>query len=68
VLAVQTFTDPARHTGACYAAAGFQAVGDTLGYGRSAGTWRRHGNPKRVWMSAQSLALCAAAPYFIAIG
>jgi hypothetical protein len=41
VLAVETFTDPARHTGACYAAAGFQAVGDTLGYGRSAGTWRR---------------------------
>jgi hypothetical protein len=50
VLAVETFTDPARHTGACYAAAGFQAVGDTLGYGRSAGTWRRHGNPKRVWL------------------
>lgn len=50
VLAVETFTDPARHTGACYAAAGFQAVGDTPGYGRSAGTWRRHGNPKRVWL------------------
>jgi hypothetical protein len=50
VLAVETFTDPARHTGACYAAANFQAVGDTLGYGRSAGTWRRHGNVKRVWL------------------
>ncbi len=27
VLGVETFTDPARHTGACYAAANFQLVG-----------------------------------------
>ena len=50
VLAVETFTDPARHAGACYAAAGFQAAGQTLGYGRSAGRCRHHGNPKRVWL------------------
>jgi Domain of unknown function (DUF4338) len=29
VLAVETFTDPARHTGACYAAAGFACAGST---------------------------------------
>jgi GNAT superfamily N-acetyltransferase len=50
VLAVETFTDPARHTGACYAAANFRQVGDTLGYRRSAGTYRHHGSPKRVWI------------------
>jgi hypothetical protein len=33
----ETFTDPARHTGACYAAANFVLLGETLGYARSAG-------------------------------
>lgn len=47
---METFTDPARHTGACYAAANFQLVGSTLGYSRSAGAYHHHGNPKRVWM------------------
>ena len=50
VLAVETFTDPARHTGACYKAASFVPVGVTLGYGRSAGRYHHHGNPKRVWL------------------
>jgi Domain of unknown function (DUF4338)/DDE_Tnp_1-associated len=50
VLAVETFTDPARHTGACYAAANFTQVGSTLGYSRSAGAYHHHGHPKRVWM------------------
>lgn len=50
VLAVETFTDPARHTGVCYAAANFQQVGSTLGYSRSAGVYHHHGHPKRVWM------------------
>jgi GNAT superfamily N-acetyltransferase len=31
VLAVETFTDPARHTGACYAAANFQQSGPPSG-------------------------------------
>ena len=50
VLAVETFTDAARHTGACYKAASFVPVGVTLGYGRSAGRYHHHGNPKRVWL------------------
>jgi Domain of unknown function (DUF4338)/DDE_Tnp_1-associated len=50
VLAVETFTDPARHAGACYAAANFAPVGDTLGYGRSAGRYHHHGEVKRVWL------------------
>src|SRR5208282_2245148 len=36
VLAAETFTDPARHTGACYAAAGFACAGSTRGYARGA--------------------------------
>lgn len=50
VVAVETFTDPARHSGACYAAAGFVPVGSTLGFGRSAGRYHHHGSPKRVWL------------------
>lgn len=50
VLAVETFTDPTRHSGACYAAANFRALGHTLGYSRSAGRYHHHGNPKRVWL------------------
>ncbi len=49
VLAVETFTDPARHTGACYQAANFRLLGDTLGFSRSAGSYHFHGNTKRVW-------------------
>jgi hypothetical protein len=39
VLVVEMFTDPARHRGSCYAAAGFAALGQTLGYRRSAGAY-----------------------------
>jgi DDE_Tnp_1-associated len=49
VLAVETFTDPARHTGACYAAAGFTPLGLTAGYARNRGTKIAHGVPKTYW-------------------
>jgi DDE family transposase len=52
VLAVETFTDPARHTGACYAAAGFACTGPTAGYARGAGGrgYAFHGRVKRCWL------------------
>jgi len=52
VLAVETFTDPARHTGACYAAAGFTLAGSTSGYGRAAGGrgYCFHGQVKQCWL------------------
>jgi hypothetical protein len=50
VLAVESFTDPARHAGTCYAAAGFTAVGDTAGYGRIRGGRLVHGQPKTYWL------------------
>jgi len=48
VLVVETFVDPARHRGTCYAAGGFSALGETSGYGRNGWSWRRHGNRKLV--------------------
>ena len=50
VLAVETFTDPARHTGSCYAAAGFTPIGPSAGYARNRGTKIRHGQPKVYWL------------------
>jgi predicted transposase YbfD/YdcC len=50
VLAVETFTDPSRHTGSCYAAAGFIPVGPSAGYARNRGTKIRHGQPKVYWL------------------
>jgi Domain of unknown function (DUF4338)/DDE_Tnp_1-associated len=52
VLAVETFTDPARHTGACYAAAGFTLAGPTSGYARGAGGrgYCFHGQVKWCWL------------------
>jgi hypothetical protein len=46
VLAVETFTDPARHRGTCYVAAGFTRLGTTLGYRRSGGRCVAHGDVK----------------------
>jgi Druantia protein DruA/DDE_Tnp_1-associated len=65
VVAVETFTDPARHSGACYAASNFTPVGHTLGFSRSAGSYHHHGNPKRVWMRAlrRGAAAMLAAPF-----
>jgi hypothetical protein len=50
VLAVETFTDPQRHGGVCYAAAGFVPVGQSLGFGRSGGRYHHHGQAKAVWL------------------
>ena len=52
VLAAETFTDPARHAGACYAAAGFACAGPTAGYARGAGGrgYAFHGQVKRCWL------------------
>lgn len=52
VLAVETFTDPSRHAGTCYAAAGFTPVGATGGYGRRRGAehYTFHGQPKTYWL------------------
>ena len=66
VLAVESFTDPARHRGTCYAAAGFTPVGTTSGYARTGGgseSYTFHGQPKRYWLKPlhrHGLAMLAA--------
>ena len=50
VVAVETFTDPERHRGTCYAAANFKRLGETQGYGRSAGRYHHHGKAKVCWL------------------
>jgi len=49
VVLAETFTDPARHSGGCYRAANFAMVGETVGWGRSNGSYVHHGHPKAVW-------------------
>jgi predicted transposase YbfD/YdcC len=66
VLAVESFTDPTRHRGTCYAAAGFTPVGTTSGYARTGGaseSYTFHGQPKRYWLKPlhrHGLAMLAA--------
>ncbi len=50
VLLVETFTDPARHRGACYKAANFLLAGETSGYARRNGVWVYHGQTKLCWL------------------
>ena len=52
VLAVETFTDPARHLGTCYKASNFTLLGYTSGYGRRAGRYLHHGGQKAYWLYA----------------
>jgi predicted transposase YbfD/YdcC len=50
VVAVETFTDPARHLGTCYAASNFEKIGETSGFGRKAGRFVHHGGKKVYWL------------------
>ena len=48
VVLAETFSDPSRFRGTVYWAANWQDVGTTLGFGRHHGTYRWHGQAKRV--------------------
>jgi len=50
IFLVETFVDPRRFSGTCYRAAGWVEVGRTRGYGRRAGRYEAHGEPKTVWV------------------
>lgn len=66
VLLAETFVDGTRFRGTCYRAAGWEVLGQTRGFRRSAGRYVAHGQPKLVL--AKSLTphareiLCAAEP------
>ena len=63
VVMVETFTDPSRHLGTCYAASNFIQAGVTAGYGRRAGRFVHHGDSKAYWfrlLRRDALGLLAA--------
>jgi hypothetical protein len=47
---VETFVDPKRFRGTCYRAAGWMALGQTSGYGKSGKKWVQHGRVKQVFV------------------
>ena len=50
-LLAETFTDPRRHKGTCYLAAGWVPVGQTAGYGRHRAEFlNHHGAAKCIWV------------------
>jgi len=52
VLLVETFVDPQRHVGTCYAASSFLRVGQTAGFARRSGRYVAHGQIKDVYVKA----------------
>lgn len=50
ILLVETFVDPSRFKGTCYRAAGWTSLGQTRGFGRSAGRYYRHGHAKTIFV------------------
>ncbi len=48
VFLAETFVDSRRFMGTCYRAAGWTLLGETRGFGRSAGAYYQHGVRKRV--------------------
>jgi len=50
VFLAESFIDPRRFSGTCYRAAGWIEVGQTQGFGRRAGGYVLHGEPKTVWV------------------
>jgi len=50
IVLAETFVDSSRFSGTCYRAAGWEALGQTRGYGRSGGQYFFHGQPKTVFV------------------
>ncbi|MBM3496412.1 MAG: ISAs1 family transposase [Armatimonadetes bacterium] len=48
VLVAETFVESERFLGTCYRAAGWELLGETKGFGRSAGKYYEHGVRKRI--------------------
>jgi SRSO17 transposase len=49
---LESFVDPRRFQGTCYAAAGWVHVGRSKGYTKKGIGWVHHGQPKEVWVYA----------------
>ena len=68
VVLAETFVDQSRFAGTCYLAANWERLGQTQGFGRSAGRYYRHGEPKTAYVyplhrrAAKLLSACLLAP------
>ncbi len=52
ILLVETFVDPSRHLGTCYATSSFLRFGETRGFGRRSGRYVAHGQIRHVYVRA----------------
>jgi len=53
IVAVETFVDPERFSGACYAISGWERLGETRGFKRnSKDFYLKHDRPKELWVKA----------------
>lgn len=50
VVLAETFVDLSRFKGTCYRAAGWIPLGESRGFGRSAGRYFHHGSRKTIWV------------------
>jgi len=50
VVLAETFVDQSRFVGTCYRAANWKELGQTRGFGRNAGKYYRHGEPKTAYV------------------
>jgi len=50
IVLVETFVDHSRFAGTCYRAAGWLRLGQTRGFGRSAGQYYYHGSSKTIYV------------------
>ena len=59
LLLAETFVDPARFQGTCYAAANWRCVGQTRGFAKLNNRYVEHGQPKTVWLYPLHRHACA---------
>jgi len=59
LLLAETFVDPSRFQGTCYAAANWQCVGQTRGFAKLNDRYVEHGQPKTVWLYPLHRRACA---------
>jgi hypothetical protein len=50
LVLAETFVDPQPFLGTCYLAAGWEKIGETCGFSKSAKRYVYHGQPKTVWI------------------
>lgn len=50
IILAETFVDPKYFVGTCYKAAGWNCLGETKGFAKSAKKYIQHNQPKKIWI------------------